>query len=160
MPSRSPPHSRFLQDATVRHRPDRRVRTRRLPHRSRLRRCGGSPRRPACRTCFGLRSETTHCGRSPAVSAAPAQHRATGLLGPALVCARPRPEAAPPGVVLVQGRKLLRSSLPPGTREPVSPAVALYNTTHYLAAPFPEAPNPRGKFLHGQQAGLAPETLS
>src|SRR5207249_631470 len=139
----------FLQSATARRRRDRPARSRPLPHRSPLRRCDDSPRRPVCRTCSGLRSETAHCGRYPAISESPAPHRATRLPGPALGCARPSPRATPPGVVLVRGRKPLHSSLPPSTREPVSPAVALYHTTDYLAAPFPQGPYPKGKFPHG-----------
>jgi len=31
--------------------------------------------------------------------------------------------------------------------------VALYNTTHYLAAPFPEAPNPKENFCMAKKRG-------
>src|SRR5438552_15645241 len=103
--------------ARARHRPDRRVRAR---HPAPRRRCDGSRPRPACRRCCALRSETAHCGRCPAVFAAPAPHRATGPSGPALVCARLKPGAAPRDVALARAHKFLRSSLPPGTREPVS----------------------------------------
>src|SRR5882762_7029523 len=105
--------------AKARRRLDRRA-TDRHRRPSPLPRCGGSRRRPACRRCCVLRSETARCARCPAASAAPVRHRATGPSGPAPVYARPKPEAARPGAALALVRKLLRSLLPPGTREPAS----------------------------------------
>src|SRR5437773_7440968 len=105
-----------LRRAKARRRPDRPARSRRslLPRR----RCGGSRPRPGCRTCSALRNGTARCAHCPATSVAPAPHRATGPSGPALVSARPTPAATRRGVVLDRARRLLRSLLPPGAREP------------------------------------------
>src|SRR5689334_6240175 len=106
----------LLHRAKARRRPDRPARSRRSP--SPRRRCGDSRPLPACRTCCALRNETARCAHCPATSAAPAPHRATGQSGPALVYVRPEPEAVRRDVVLDRARKLLRSLLPPGAREP------------------------------------------
>src|SRR5712664_134770 len=104
--------------AKARRRPDRPATSRRHP--APLQRCGGSRRRPGCRRCCALRNGTARCAHCRAASAAPAPRRAAGPSGPTPVCARPKPEAARPGAALARVRKLLRSLLPPGTREPAS----------------------------------------
>src|SRR5712691_4895844 len=70
--------------------------------------------------CCALRSETARCAHCPAASGAPVQRRVADPSGPAPVSVRPKRAAARPGAAPAQVRKLLRSLLPPGTREPAS----------------------------------------
>src|SRR6267378_500724 len=126
----------FLHLARARHHRDRRATAQHLRHRSLLPRCGDSRQPQACRRYCAPRSEITHCARCPTVFAAPAPHRTTGPSGPAPVCARLKHGAAQPDVARARARKFLRSLPPPGTRGTSAPAVALYHTTRYLAAPF------------------------
>src|SRR3989441_13360337 len=84
------------------------------------RRCGDSRPLRACRRCCELRSGTARCGRCQTVFVARGPHRGDDPFCPTLVFAPPAPEAAQLVAARVRARRLPRSSVPPGTREPAS----------------------------------------